>query len=70
MITVKIRDIWNVDATLVGQMPFSEVDSFVGRLKQDGVQSVDDREYTINTQWVLDEDAKEFYLEVIMGEEE
>jgi len=71
MITVKIRNIQTGDSTLVGALPFNELDLFVGRLRTDGVhQSGVDPTWSMDTQWVLDEDAGAFYFEVIVGDED
>ena len=71
MITVKIRDYETAESTLFGEVPFDQVDDVVNRLKADGVERVGiDRVHEIQTQWVLDDGAKEFYLEVILGEED
>jgi len=71
MITVKIRDFETADPTFAGRVPFSEIDSFINRLRRDGVDRLCiDRTMTLSTQWVLDEDLQEFYLEVVIGEED
>ncbi len=70
MITVKIRDIFTAEGVKLAQIPFSELDAFIGRLRQEGVNIVgQDTTYEINTQWVVDEAANEAYLDIIAGEE-
>ncbi len=72
MITVKIRDIDTAESVELGQVLFSELDTLIGRLRQDGVNVTerDDLTYKIATQWVVDEASNESYLDVIVGGEE
>ncbi len=73
MITIKIRDRFTAEGAKLGEVSFSEIDALIGRLKQEGVHVIgNDTETThdIYTQWVVDENASEAYLEVIVGEKE
>ncbi len=69
MITVKLRDINYAEAHKIGEVDFSQVDSFLARLRHEGVHSPGmDTSHEVVMQWVVDPTNGEAFLEMIVGE--